>query len=248
MNTAAFFDSYYRNAELNSLLIMDAEGTIMDVSQSFTKNFGYNNEEIKGQNFSILFTKGDKEKNKPRLELETVVATGQANDENYVIDNQGHAIWCTGESLLVAVQDGKAYIVKDIVNLQEKKQLQLFLLETEVLLERIFESSKEIPIMILDGSMKIKRVNDAFLRLFEITDVPADGDRLSDLHHSFWSNPEIKDELRRIIVSTEPINKREFLLNTRSGEKKTIRLNAKITGSTGKSEKKFFIVPEDIGE
>src|SRR5215203_3175974 len=227
MNTDEFFDSYYNNAEVNSILIMDTTGAILEVNRCFTANFGYNSDELKGQNFSLLFNKRDKEKNKPRLELEEVLTKGQARDENYVIDKNGHAIWCTGESILIEIKDGKKYIVKDIVNLQAKKQLQVLLTETEVLLERVFASSKEIPIMILDGSMRIKKANEAFLHLFEITDPPAEGDRLSDLRHSFWSLPEIKDELRQMIVNKEPVQQKDFLLETRSGDKKTVRLNSK---------------------
>jgi len=61
-------------------------------------------------------------------------------------------LWSTGESLLVMGLNDDKYIVKDIVNLQSKKQFELFLRETAELLERVFESSKEISIMILDGS------------------------------------------------------------------------------------------------
>src|SRR5215203_3404860 len=184
METGFFFESYYNNAEVNSILIMDSDGIVLDVNKSFTNNFGYTNQEIRGKNFSILFNESDRLKNTPVLELKTVISKGQAHDENYIVNKRGHSIWCTGESILIKGKDGEKYIVKDVVNLQAKKQLQLFLTETEELLERIFETSNDVPMIELDGSLKIQKVNKALLDLYEIEDSPVTGSRLSDLNHS----------------------------------------------------------------
>src|SRR5215218_10170102 len=130
MDTAPFFEYYYNNAEVNSILILDSSGTVLDVNKAFTQNFGYNKEDIKGKKFTILFIEKDRENHKPDHELETVLSTGQSHDENYVVDKNGNAIWCTGESLLAIGKNGEKYIIKDIINLQAKKQLQLFLKNT----------------------------------------------------------------------------------------------------------------------
>ncbi len=47
------------------------------------------------------------------------------------------------------------------------------------------ETSNDIPIMILDGGIKILKVNNAFLNLFEITDPPISGSHIWELDHSF---------------------------------------------------------------
>src|SRR5215204_3797844 len=245
MDTAQFFDSYYNNAQINSIVVMDCDGTILNVNKAFTNNFGYDNGEIKGKNFRILFTNRDNENNKPRHELETVVAKGQSNDENYIVDNKGHAIWCTGESILVS-EDQRKYIVKDIINLQAKRQLQLFLTETEELLGRIFETSKDIPMMILDGSLKIQNVNSAFLSLFVIVEAPAKGSRLSDLNHPFWNNADIKREIGRIIITNEPLKHKDYLLKTKAGEDRTVRLDSKIIDNQSGLGRKLFIIIQDI--
>ena len=134
MDTTLFFDSYYDHAELNCLLKMNCDGTILGVKKAFTKNYGYTNEDIFGKNFSILFNERDREVHKPELELQTVMAFLQAHDEHYVVDKKGKAIWSIGEAVLVNSEDGKQFIIKDIVNLQFKRQLQLFLTETEEVL------------------------------------------------------------------------------------------------------------------
>jgi len=224
---------------------MEIDGTVLDVNQAFTKNFGYTNEVIQGQNFNVLFTEKDKEKRKPQIELETVNATGQATDENYVINNKGLAIWALGESMLVADIEGKHYIVKDLVNLQAKKQLQLFLMQTEELLERIFESSTDIPMMVLDGSMKIVKVNPAFLSLFELHEAPHEGGRLSDIPHPFWNSSDIKKALTAVIISNTPLKRQELSFTTRSGETKTVVFDSRtIDGQQGKGRKIFLLMEE----
>lgn len=225
---------------------MSSDGTILDVNNSFTKNFGYRNEDIKGKNFSLLFNETDKQHNKPQLELKTVMSTGQSNDENYVVDHHGNQVWCTGESILVVGKEGEKYIVKDIINLQAKKQLQLFLTATEELLQRIFESSTDIPMMILDGTMKIQKVNSAFRELFEISHDPKPGTRISDLDHPFWNNPEVKKEVSKIIVTNEPLRQKQFTFFTKSGEQKTIRADSKIIDRHSTIGRIIFIIMEDI--
>ena len=225
---------------------MDCKGVIFDVNQAFTTNFGYSKSDLKGQNFNILFNEFDRKKKLPELELETVTASGQAQDENYVVDKEGLEVWALGESLLVSNEEGEKYIVKDIVNLQAKKQLQLFLNETEELLERIFESTKDLSIMILDSRMKIIKANRAFLHLFEISDAPLAGSRLSDLDHPFWSNAEIKKEISTIIINNQPLRHREFLLETRRGIKKKVKFDSQIIESKTGMGRKIFIMIEDV--
>lgn len=225
---------------------MDCKGVIFDVNQAFTTNFGYSKNDLKGQNFNILFNEFDRKKKLPELELETVTASGQAQDENYVVDKEGLEVWALGESLLVSNEEGEKYIVKDIINLQAKKQLQLFLNETEELLERIFESTKDLSIMILDSRMKIIKANRAFLHLFEISDAPLAGSRLSDLNHPFWSNEEIKNEIRNIIINNQPLRHREFLLETRRGIKKKVKFDSQIIESKTGMGRKIFIMIEDV--
>lgn len=191
--SGSFFNSYYNNAKVNSILVMSCEGVILDVNQAFTNNFGYSNEDVRGHNFSLLFTEDDRLNELPELELKNVAATGQANDENYVIDKQGLSIWSLGESILVSDSEGSDYIVKDIINLQAKRNVEFFLTETEELLEKIFESSKEIPMIVLDGGMKILKVNRPFLNLFDIAEQPPEGGRVAELPNAFLAKCRHKE-------------------------------------------------------
>lgn len=100
--------------------------------------------ERKGLAFVFFLSKSDQEQSKLQLEIEMVLATGQAN-ENDVMDKNGWTILCTGESPLVLDRQGKIY----------GKGYSEF--ATKELLVRMFESSKDFSILILDGSKVQKR-------------------------------------------------------------------------------------------
>ena len=246
MNTDQFFEFYFNNAQVNSILIMDCEGTIMQTNQAFTNNFGYSDQEIIGKNFSVLFNETDRLNIKPQKELVAVSMHGQAHDENYIIDKNGQPILCTGESIMVSNIKGEKFIVKDIVNLQSKKQLQLFLKDTEEILETIFHSSSDIPMMILDGGLKIQKVNKGFLDLFQLAESPKPGSRLTDVPHPFWKGTDIKSEVSKIIINHEPIREKRFSITTRSGEHKRIQMDSKVIEKHNGSGRKIFIIVEDV--
>lgn len=248
MNKSKFFEDYYKNAGVNCILIMDSKGKIIEVNNCFTKNFGYRNKDIAGKNFSILFSQPDIKENKHLIELEKVNTNGQANDDNYIIDKHGYAIWCTGECLLITNSDEEKYIVKDIVNLQTKKQVQLILTDTEMLLERVFNSTKEFPMMVLNGSMRINKLNDAFLEIFEIDDCLPEGSRLSDIAHPFWQTSEIKKDLRQIIINKATMKEKDYLFKTKNGEQKRLRLNSLIIKTAEGNETKIYIMFEELSE
>ena len=228
------------------MLILNMEGLVLDVNKAFTSNFGYEKDEIRGKHFRLLFLQKDTESYLPNKELETVLAKGQSHDENYIVGKNGKAIWCTGESVLVRDGEERTYIVKDIVNLQSTRQLQLFLKETDVLLERIFDSSKDIPMLILDGSMKVEKANHPFLELFEIDPEQMKGNRLADLDHPFWSSELLKNEVRRILVNNEPVVNKDFPISNKSGAKKIIRLSSKIIDRHNNTGRQLFIIIEDV--
>lgn len=244
MNTAGFFQSYFENALINCILVMDSDGTVLDINKGFSKNFGYTKEDIRGQNFSILFTEEDRQIQKPQHELDKVLKTGQASDENFIIDQNGAPIWCTGESVTVT-SDGGTYIVKDIVNLQTTKQVKFLLTEAETVLDTVFKSSAGIPLMILDGGMRIQKINQAFKDMFDLKENEIERSKLSDLNHSFWNSQALKSELRTLIVNKIPMINSTYPLQTPGGETRTITIRSKCIQKNGESDTKFYIMLEE---
>ena len=245
MNKINFFEHYFNNAQVNAIIIMDANGTVMEVNPAFTNNFGYTTQDLEGKHFRELFNAADKNKNVPELELENALKTGQANDESFLVDKNGDEVWCSGEAILVVDAQGEKYIIKDVINLQAKKQVNLFLNSTEELLNRIFKASKDIPMMILDGSMKIQDVNTAFLDFFEIEKAPDSYNGLSSLNHPFWNRSDVKSELSKAIVTNQPMKAKPFLYHPKSGAEKTIVIDSKIIYLQPEKGRKIFILITD---
>ena len=245
MNTTKFFHDYFTQAKVNSILIMNTSGIILDLNPAFTINYGYTAQDLFGQNFSLLFTEQDRADNKPQLELQNVNSNGQSHDDNYVVSKGGLWSWSAGESILISSNERENFIIKNIINLQSRKYLKLLLMEPEELLARAFEDSLNIPMIVLDGSMKIVRVNQFFLGLFEMIEAPSEGSNLSSLDHPFWKSKEVKEEVRSSIVTSLPLKNKEFVLEMRSGEKKLVRLNSRIIdGGPGLGRKVFIMVDE----
>lgn len=241
-----FFATYYLNAQVNCLLVMDTQGMIQDVNPSFTNHFQYTATDLKGKYFGVLFNEKDRQDKKPEKELEKLGMQGQAHDENYILNKSGKEIWCTGEAILVNSSTSKQYIVKDIINLNSKKELQLFLVETEELLERLFDVSNDIPMMILRWNLKVDKVNRAFLDMFEISSFPEPGIRFIDIDHVFWKSEDTRQSILDVLVSDVALKNREFSFQLKNGVQRFINVNSKIIDPRDSSGKRIFLLFEEI--
>ena len=246
MDSTKFFHAYFTHAEVNSILIMNTSGIIMDLNPAFTMNYGYTMQDLLGQNFSVLFTEQDRADNKPQLELQNVCLNGQSNDDNYVVSKGGLWSWSVGESVLISSAEPEKFIIKNIVNLQSRKYLKLLLMTSEELLGRAFEDTHNIPMIVLDGTMKIVKVNQSFLGLFEMMNPPAEGSSLSSLEHPFWKSQEVKEEVRSVIVTHLPLKNKEFVLEMKAGEKKLVRLNSRIVDRGSGLGRKIYIMVDEV--
>lgn len=123
-NSTLFFKMMFENAVITSILVMDPQGTILDANYGFKKCFGYSGESLIGQNFSMLFIEEDLLKNLPEKELKQVMATGSANDENFLRQEDGSRTWVHGESIYTKDDKGQEFIVKIIQDINEEKVLE----------------------------------------------------------------------------------------------------------------------------
>jgi len=146
---------------------------------------------------------------------------------------------------LVKSKDGEQFIVKLIINLHAKKYLRFFFSETEKLLHSIVSHSNEVPMMVLDRSMKVLEANRPFLHFFGLDEKPKRGIGLSTIH-PFWKRDDVRQLIRSIIVGNVPKRKR-FDLETSPGKrKKKITIDAKtIDGGSG-TDKKVFIMVDSL--
>jgi PAS domain S-box-containing protein len=161
-----FFKPLFSSAKQNTVLLLDTNGTILDINPAFTGAFGYD-EEVIGENFSLLFTEEDKKKDRPQIELSTVLDRGQAYDNNYLVNKKGTVVWVSGESLLVKNDKGEKCIVKIIQDIHEKKEADESIIRLNETNESILKSIEDI-VVVIDNEMNITKANHAFYELFHL--------------------------------------------------------------------------------
>ena len=241
MNTSSFFNTLFENAKHNSILILDKEGTILNINKAFSDHFGYQAEDLAGKNFSVLFLVKDQETNKPEREVREVLTRGSSNDENYLVHKDGYKIWVAGESVL-AEHENKIYLVKIVHNIHAQKQLERFLLQSHEFVDTVFESIKESALMILDSHLRVVKVNKAFIHLFELEKAPQEGGRIIEIENPFWQRGDVKQDMISFLVSSDNAANKIFDFTTQSGDTKKLDLRAKLIEGTGDVERKLLVM------
>lgn len=137
IDSSLFFRMMFQNAQHTSILVMDTKGIMLDANYGLLKSFGYPRETLIGNNFSMLFIEEDRKSNLPDREIREVMQTGSSNDDNYLLQFDGTAIWVHGESIYARDESGREFIVKVIQDINEEKVLQQELLLINESQERI---------------------------------------------------------------------------------------------------------------
>lgn len=161
-----YFETLFENTKQNTVLLMDDEGTIIEVNAAFINFFGYDREDIIGKNFALLFTEEDQKKDLPQREIHTVLKKGQAFDNNYLVNKDKTITWVSGESILVKNDKGKASILKIIQNIHKQKESEASILRLNDFNESILKSIENV-VIVLDRQMQIIKTNQAFFKLFK---------------------------------------------------------------------------------
>jgi len=115
---------------------------------------GYQANEIIGQHFSRFYTTEDIQSDKPNQELQVAAAEGRIEDEGWRVRKDGSQFWAS--VVITALQDeaglkGFSKVVRDI---NERKQAEEELRQSEEFLRRLIASSVDcIKVLDLDGRL-----------------------------------------------------------------------------------------------
>lgn len=243
--TSTFFKSFFENARTNAILIMDYEGNIREMNNAFKKTFGYTDEDLVGKHFSMLFTEHDRSMNIPQREIQNTIRDGAADDNNYLVIKDGSRVWVTGESVVVKDDDEVCCIIKVIHNIQAQKLLERFLSESNVVLDGIFDTITNTALAVVDGRMEIVRVNDEFLRLFDLDRQSIVGKRLTDLKQLFAIDSDMRQRFRDMVVRNESLKGVEFALKKLSGEEIKVNIYSKLVEAEH-TEKRILLVINNL--
>jgi PAS domain S-box-containing protein len=205
-DTTEVFEQLFRNAKQTGILIMNGEGIVQEVNEAFTTAYGYTTEDLASKHFRVLYLEKDQVTLRPEIELNTVHREGSGTDENYLVHKDDTPIWVSGESILTKTTDG-VFIVKIIHNIHAQKQLERYLLNSNELLDSLFESVQQTGLLLLDSQLRIVRANAAFSKLFALSEKIQKGGRLQEIPHSFWKEEEVRADVLNVLVNHAAINK-----------------------------------------
>ncbi len=98
-----------------AFVMLDAEGRITDWNAGAEQMFGYEAEEIVGEHSSIFFTPEDREAGLPERELERATREGRAEDDNWLVREDGSRFWANGVTIALSEGGlrGFAKVVRD---------------------------------------------------------------------------------------------------------------------------------------
>jgi PAS domain S-box-containing protein len=92
-----------------AIILLDTNGTVKNWNKGAEKIKGFKPEEIIGKNFSVFYTKEDRERGRP-LELITLAyKTGKAADEGWRVRNDGTRFW--GSIVITALHNKQGEVI-----------------------------------------------------------------------------------------------------------------------------------------
>jgi PAS domain S-box-containing protein len=165
-----YFESLFKNAKQNAVLIIRMDGTVTAFNPAFIENFGYLEDDLIGKNASVLFTLADQKKELFETEAAKVLKYGQSFDNNYFVKKDQSVTWVRGESVLVKNESG-SFILKIIQDIHEQKITENALRSLNAFNENILRSIEDV-VIVLDEKMNVIKANKAFGKLFRYSPAP----------------------------------------------------------------------------
>ncbi len=121
--TAEFYSQIIDSLQDYSIFTLDKEFSINSWSSGSTKIFGYETDEVIGENFDIIFTKEDIKNGIPKREIETALKEGRATDNRWHITKNKTLFYAYGLVFPLIGIDGEMLgYVKILRDLTERKK------------------------------------------------------------------------------------------------------------------------------
>lgn len=121
--TAEFYSQIIDSLQDYSIFTLDNDLNINSWNSGSTNIFGYETEEVLGENFEIIFTEEDKNSGIPQVEIKTALKEGRAVDNRWHLCKDGSKFYAYGLVFPLTGVDGEQLgYVKILRDLTEKKK------------------------------------------------------------------------------------------------------------------------------
>ncbi|CAN5223957.1 hypothetical protein BH11BAC6_BH11BAC6_07230 [soil metagenome] len=197
-----YLASFFERSQMNAILLLNKEGTIIRVNAAFENAFGFTELDLTGRNFSTLFTDSDRNKELPKKEIEKVLATGQANDKNFLVSKRHGPVWVSGESVLLTDEYMEPCILKVIQDIHTEKEREYIIEKVNKFNENILMSITDV-VFVIDESFKIIKYNTALQKTFfpDISEVELDDFNVFANRHD--SSGLLREKINGLIKTRE---------------------------------------------
>jgi PAS domain S-box-containing protein len=244
LDNSNFYQQIFETSKQNAMIIMDAEGYILQSNKAFEDHFGYTEKDLFGKHTRIFFTDEDQKLKKPEMEIATVKEHGMAEDNNYLVHKDGSLIWVMGESVLIQSESG-LYISKIIHNIHAQKVMERFLVETNEFVESILKTIKDA-LVVVDSDLRILKGNKAFYELFGIPQETIEGILLYDLNYAFWNDSGMQGKLEMMIEENDFFEQKQFEWKKPNDTTRILNVTAKVMDYNADKKKRILLVISDV--
>jgi PAS domain S-box-containing protein len=235
-----YYRSLFENAKMNSVLIIDPNGIILETNRAFLSSFGYREADIIGENYSVLFSEADQRKDLPQRELRTVIDEGQSFDNNYLVNKNKTLTWVSGESLLLTDNQNQRYILKIIQNIHTQKESEFSIIRLNNFSENILGSIED-GVIVLDENLKILKANHSFTQIFNFSDKEVSKIDFKAFIASFDINSELYNAILGVFQSKSNISRIQLDMDSVSGERQTFDISCSKLAEEGEQSKILLI-------
>jgi len=176
-----FYKNILESLEDYGVFTTDKSGMVTSWNRGAEHVLGYTEEEICGQQASVIFTEEDRSNGVPEHEFAEALEKGRGVDERYHQRKDGSLFWASG--LVFPLYDGENQHIgytKVLRNLSRRKKAEDDVLEARRYAQSIVETSKE-PLLILNADLTLNSASKAFYKLFNIDKAEAENINLFEI-------------------------------------------------------------------
>jgi PAS domain S-box-containing protein len=230
-----------------AIFMVDPSGRVLDWNAGAERIFGYKEEDIVGEQGSILFTPEDIRGGAPERELEKAREEGRAADERWHMRKDGSRFWASG--FVRPVRDGAgnlrgfAKVARDIT---ERRRTEDELRASEERFRATFEQAA-VGVAHLGSDGRWLRVNN---KLFEITGYPREEllqKNFQDITHPDDLGADL-EKARQLLAGEIETYSMEKRYIKKDGSTVWINLTGSLVRESSGEPDYFIAVIEDITE
>jgi two-component system CheB/CheR fusion protein len=118
--------------DTHAVILLDSNGVIVGWLAGAERLFGYEPDEIIGQNGSVLFTPEDLEKDLFTWEHQTARASGESEDDRWQVRKDGGRIWVSGTLAVLRDERGELLGFAKVMRNQMDQKSQVETLESRI--------------------------------------------------------------------------------------------------------------------